>query len=290
MHYKKITRLGKDVIEIQEYGFALFGAPGKARKRKEGKTDAQAKKANEKSRARRMQRLFLANFTKGDLHVIMNFLPGKEPETYEEARKGLRDFLRRLRRYYNKRGHELKCVAVTERGKRKAALHHHLVINSIDDNNLCTMPAIMACWDGGKVSSSSMYEDGNFEKLAEYILKAGGKEENCGAAYYRSRNLKEPEPERILKIGNVPTEQKAPEGWYVVKDSVEEGINPYSQKRYQRYLLRRNTPVREQDARVAFLPQKNRQIQKKKTRKPDTLIGKAASAARSFFRRKRRHT
>ena len=287
MYYKKVTRLSRDVIEIQEYGFALFGAPGKARRKKGARTEAQAKKSNEKSRARRMQRLFLANFTKGDLHVIMNFLPGKEPATYEDARKGLRDFLRRLRRYYNARGHELKCVAVTERGKRKAVLHHHLVINSIDDNNLCTMPAITACWNEGKVTSSPMYEDGNFEQLADYILKAGGKEENCGAAYYRSRNLKEPEPERILKIGNVPAEQTAPAGWHVVKDSVEEGVNPYSQKRYQRYLLRRNTRP-EETMRVPFLP-KTQIRAKKRERRPDTLLERAKEAARSFFRQKRRH-
>ena len=238
MYREMVTKLGSDVIEVRR-SMGMFGAPGKSRQAKRGKTTAERKRINAKVRARYIQRLLLHNFKPGDLHVTLQYRKEDRPETYEEGMRKLRVFLKRLRRYYKERGHILKYIGVTERGKRRAVLHHHIVIEAIDNNSLHTLPAISKCWEG-YTKVSVMYEDGNFEQLAEYLTKAEGKEEVRGASYIRSRSLEEPKPEkRVVFRKTWDKEPTAPEGWYLVKDSLVNGINRHSGKPYQRYLLRR---------------------------------------------------
>lgn len=228
--------LGDDTIEIQRYAYGLFGAPGKKRS-KRGKQTEQSRKKNKKQRGRYIQRLMLANFKPGDLHVILQHRKEDRPETFEDGKNRLKAFLRRIRKYYKDRGYECKYIAVTERGKRRAVLHHHIILEAIDENAMHTLPAITACWDG-YVKTSVLYEDGNFEQLAEYLVKAEGKEECEGASYSRSRNLKEPvvEKKTVFRRGwdETPT---APEGWKIT--GLVNKINPYTGKPCQRYFLKR---------------------------------------------------
>ena len=268
MHIKKVTRLGSDVIEVQHYGFSLLGGPGKQRAEKKKRTDQQGKENNLRSRARHIQRLLLHNFKPGDLHIVLHFLPEKRPETYGEAVNKLRLFLRRVRKYYKERGYAFKYIAVVERGKKKAALHYHVITKSIDDNNLVTLPALSACWEG-KLRSYDMYEQGDFEQLADYLVKADGKGECEGATYHRSRNLEEPVPEKeVVYFKRFPEEPEVPKGWYVVKESVRRGRNRYTQKPYQRYLLRRcATPGRKEVSDI-HVGQKTREKRQEGARRP----------------------
>ena len=242
MYIEKVCQLGTDTIEIQRYAFGMFGAPGKERSPRSAKQTEAARKKNRKNRARLIQRLMLCNFKPGDLHVILQYRKDDRPETFTEGVERLRTFIRRIRKYYRERGFELKYIAVTERGKRRAVLHHHIILETIDENALHTLPAITACWDG-YVKTSVMYEDGNFEKLAEYLTKDEGKEECEGASYMRSRNLKEPVVERHVVFKKTwEKEPEAPEGWYIDKDTVINGTNDYTGKPYQRYFMKRIKP------------------------------------------------
>ena len=71
-------------------------------------------------------------------------------------------------------------------------------------------------------------------------MKAETKEECGWCTYSRSRNLIVPKPKkqkiyrkRWLK------EPRAPVGWYVVKDSVVNGENPYTKAPYQHYTIKK---------------------------------------------------
>lgn len=241
MYRETICKLGDDVIEVRR-SMGLFGGPGKSRKAKSNKTTAERKKHNAKTRARYIQRLLLHNFKPGDLHVTLQYRKEDRPKTYEEGMERLRAFLKRLRKYYKDRGHILKYIGVTERGKRRAVLHHHIVIEAIDDNALHTLPAITKCW-GGYTKASVMYEDGNFEQLAEYLTKREGKEDGSGASYIRSRSLEEPRPEkRIVFRKTWNKDPEAPEGWYIDKNTLINGTNAYTGKPYQRYFMKRIKP------------------------------------------------
>lgn len=242
MYIEKVCQLGSDTIEIQRYAFGMFGAPGKERRPKSAKQTEADKKKNRKNRARLIQRLMLCNFKQGDLHVILQYRKEDRPKTFREGVERLRAFIRRIRKYYRERGFELKYIAVTERGKRRAVLHHHIILETIDENTLHTLPAITACWDG-YVKTSVMYEEGNFEKLAEYLTKEEGKEECGGASYMRSRNLKEPVVERRVVFKKTwEKEPEAPEGWHIDKESLINGTNGYTGKPYQRYFMKRIKP------------------------------------------------
>lgn len=238
MFKEKIYRLGRGVIEVGRTE-NICGCLQRGKQRK--KTTEQAKKANERNRVRQLQRMLHANFKPGDFHVILAYKKGEEPETYGQAQKDVRRFLRGAREYYHDRGHTLKYIGCTERGKRKAVLHHHFIVECIDADNLHTVTALRKFWPGN-CKWFDLYEEGDFGKLAEYLAKAAGKEEAHGARYYASRgNLIRPKPEVRIRPGRIPEEPEAPQGWYVVKDTLHTGTNPYNGKRYQRYLLKRLT-------------------------------------------------
>lgn len=279
MYKETVCRLGNDVIEVRR-SMGLFGGPGKSRQAKRGKSTEERRRMNAKTRARYIQRLLLHNFKAGDLHVTLQYRKEDRPGTYEEGKERLRLFLKRLRKYYKDRGHILKYIGVTERGKRRAVLHHHIVIEAIDDNALHTLPAITKCWDG-YTKVSVMYEDGNFEQLAEYLTKTEGKEGGSGASYIRSRSLQEPQPEkRIVFRKTWEKEPTAPEGWYLVKDSLVNGVNLHSGKPYQRYLLRRikTTKIAPKPTKTV----KKRQQETVSVRKK-SILEKLRRAAGRFF-------
>lgn len=233
MYVETIYRMG-DVIEVKRRSGLYMGAPGRARAKKSKATKDEVKKQNEKNRGRHLQRLLLANFKAGDLHIVLQYRKEDRPEEYADALKRIRLFIRRIKKYYQDRGHRLKYIAVTERGKKRSVLHHHIVLQGIDENGLNTLPAVTKCWDG-YVKASVMYEDGEFAQLADYLIKAAGKEEKQGATYIRSRNLTDPEPEKVLKFGRIKDD--APDGYEIIKDSAEEIKNRYGT--YKRFLARK---------------------------------------------------
>lgn len=236
MFKQKVYRLGRGVVEV---GRTENVCGSLLRGKRKKKTTEQAKKANERNRVRQLRRILHANFKPGDFHVILAYKKGEEPDTYEEAQEDVRRFLRGARKYYHDRGHTLKYIGCTERGKRKAVLHHHFIVECIDTDNLHTVTALRKFWKG-HCKWFDLYEEGDFAQLADYIAKAAGKQESRGARYYASRgNLIRPQPEVTLHRGRIPDEPEAPAGWYVVKDSLHTGTNPYNGKRYQRYLLKR---------------------------------------------------
>lgn len=145
-----------------------------------------------------------------------------------------------MREAYKKAGIPFKWIAVTERGKRGQVLHHHLVIEDIRRDGIDTVKLVKKLWTYGSEFFVSLYDDGEYEKLAEYIVKAETKEEGGWCTYSRSRNLKPP----VKIVKDVPHKRwrdppVAPEGWYVVKDSVYNGENPVTGQPYQHYTIKK---------------------------------------------------
>lgn len=238
--YRKVIYDMGVVIHVKKYKRGNYGAPGKKREKKEKMTPEDVRKQNERNRWRRLQRLILMNFHEGDWHLILKYRPGERPETYEEAKAHRKKFLDRMREAYKRAGILFKWIAVTERGKRGQVLHHHLVIQDIRRDGIDTVKLVKKLWTYGSAFFSALYEEGEYEKLAEYIVKAETKEECGWCTYSRSRNLEEP----VKKVEDVPRKRwrnppVAPKGWYVVKDSVYNGENPVTGYPYQHYTLKK---------------------------------------------------
>ena len=240
MYVRNEYDLGR-VIQVEHYYPGNYGAPGKPRAPKKKRTPEDIERQNRTNREKKIQRLILANFKEGDWHLILKYKPSERPDTYEDAQKILKTFLDKVRKEYKKKGYQLKYIAVTERGKKGQALHHHIVIENINTPELSTVELIKKMWPGFK-TWIDLYEDGNFENLAQYIVKIETKEEQekGKATYSRSRNLKIPKPKRKkLMRKRWPEDPKPKKGYFIIKDSVYNGINPVTQYPYQHYTMQR---------------------------------------------------
>lgn len=236
MYIEKSWDMG-DVVEIHKFYPGNYGAPGEKRKAKSKISPEALAKQNERIRKEKLQRLILANFHEGDWHLVLKYKKDKYPETYEEGREQLKRFLRRMREQYQEYGYEFKWIAVTERGKKKAILHHHLVIEDIPE--IKTTKLVKKLWDG-ITNFTDLYSDGEYEQLADYLCKKETKEENKGCTYSHSRNLKVPEPVIEKKYKRRwPEEPEVPKGWYLVKDSLWNGTNKLTGMPSQRYKIKR---------------------------------------------------
>lgn len=235
-YVRKEYDLGR-IRQIEKYYPGNYGAPGKPRGKKRNRTPEDIDRQNRTNREKKIQRLILANFKEGDWHLILSYKKDERPGSNEEAKKQIQKFLADMRKEYKKAGYEFKYIYVTEKGK-KGAWHHHLIIEDIVDHNLITTKLVQKYWKYGHPTFNPLYEDGEFENLAEYIVKKETKEDQEGCTYSRSRNLIVPEPTReIIHRRRWQEEPKAPKGWYVDKNSLINGINPVTGYPYQHYTL-----------------------------------------------------
>ena len=229
--------LGK-IIQVEKHYPGNYGAPGMPRQKKRKRTPEDIARQNRTNKEKKIQRIILANFKEGDWHLILKYRPGQRPEEYEKAKKQLKKFIQDMRKAYKAAGIPFKYIAVTERGKKGQALHHHLVIEDIQTNNLNTVKLVKKLWNGTE-AFIDLYEDGDYQKLAEYIVKKETKEESGWATYTRSRNLITPVPKKkIIKRKRWAMDPKPKKGYYIVKDSIVNGFNPVTDYPYQHYTMR----------------------------------------------------
>ena len=203
------------------------------------RTPEDIERQNKTNREKKVQRLILANFHEGDWHLVLKYKKELRPESLAEAKKQVQKFLADMRKAYKKAGYQFKYIYVTERGKQ-GACHHHLIIEDIAELGLNTKKMVMKHWQYGSKAFIPLYEDGEFENLAEYIVKKETKEEAEGCTYSRSRNLIVPEPQReIIHRRRWQREPKPEKGWYIVPDSLVNGENPVTGYPYQHYTMRK---------------------------------------------------
>lgn len=190
----------------------------------EHRTPEDMEKVNERNAQRRLMRLILTNFCRENGDLFVTFTYG-ESVTEEEAKKGERNLLARIRRLREKKGLEaLKYIAITE---KQGKWHHHVIMNGG-----LTLEDIKQVWGerGKRISLSVLDDSYSYEDLSKYLVKshkpkkgAEGEaaEENQKQArqkgerrWHGSRNLKQPkETKRTLKRAPRPGEPKARKGY-----------------------------------------------------------------------------
>lgn len=241
MPHVKNTYRYKNVVEVERVFAGRLGRGGSREKRKVP-TPEEMEKINERNAVNKLRRKIYANFEPGDLFLTLTYKREQRP-TPEEAAKELKRYIARIRSIYRRNGQELRYIVVTEHTDK--AIHHHIILNDLPDGAGGKLAA--GQWKRGGVNCKYLYENGQYELLASYLIKETGKNfrkpgnpEKC--RYSCSRNLVEPKKvTRQLKRDDWPEEPRIPKGYELVKESLHNGINKLGY-RYQYYRLIRITP------------------------------------------------
>lgn len=255
MYIKKTVISGK-VVEIEKYHTGRYGQKGIKPKKKEKPTSEQAEKINERNAIKKLRRKINANFKENDYHTVLTYAKDQRPDL-ETAKRIIKKFLKDLRKEYKTKGNELKYIIVTEwKGK---TIHHHIILNNIQG----TDQIIKKHWTYGRPHNTLLDDSGNYEKLAEYLVKETKKtfrdEENPNKLRYScSRNLKEPvEKIEIIRANTWKEDPKPIKGYEIIKDSVKSGVSGITGYGYQYYTMIRIGEEREQKGKK----QKNERLQ-----------------------------
>lgn len=235
MAFQRKTYTFPDAIEVEEYHRGRYGAPGMHRKKKTFVTPEQIARRNQYNKMVRCRRKLRQHFKKNDLFVTLTYKREERPEDMDAAKKDFKEFIRKVRKKYRKAGKELKWICNIENGT-KGAWHVHLVVNRIQDVGII----IAETWTHGIVDIRLI--DGDMAKLAPYLTKEPCTEKRLReSSYSSSRNLPIPEPKvkEILRPKIWRGVIKIPQGYYLDRDSMCEGINPVTQHPFRLYTLLR---------------------------------------------------
>lgn len=243
----------KKIIEHEFKYAGRYGAKGEKRAQRKKATPEQMKKQNQYNREKLVLRKMRNNFKRGDLWITLKLKKG-ERASAQEILKIREKFLRQLRGVYKKRGRALKYMCRIEIGER-GGIHIHILVNRIKGTP-GTAEVISQIWGrltGGHVNYTPVYEEGHFKDLADYLVKKP-KEEITGqltlfgteeerkifSEYTCSKNLELPEKEthdykhwtlrKLIENGPEPKP-----GYYIDRDSIRHGVNPYTGMSYYYY-------------------------------------------------------
>lgn len=182
---RKYREVKYECGEFLDVEFFPVYKKSKSRRSRFNPTSEGQKLLNQKRSQRRLTRLIHANFTQKDYALHLTYDENNMPESEDVAKRNVQNYLRRLKRLYQKLGHELKYICVTEKGKKSARLHHHLIISggvSRDD--------VEKLWKMGRANTKRLqFDDNGVAGLSHYISKQ--------ALFYRrwnsSKNLIDPD-------------------------------------------------------------------------------------------------
>lgn len=133
------------------------------------KTSEEMPEANMRQASRKLARKINANFKPGDWHVVLTYHKETRPDP-ATAHKTIKKLIDGLRGRYRKNGFEMKYILVTE--YKNKAIHHHLIINNVNDGKTTTSDYIRELWKGnGNPKFVFLYDNGEYRRLADYFIK-----------------------------------------------------------------------------------------------------------------------
>ena len=234
MIYREKRIKAGEFLEVEIYPITPLER-SKSRKRKLKESRKEQKNLNDKNAKKKLRRLINHNFTERDLVVHLTYTDKTLPTSEDEAKKDVKNFIRRVKRKRQKAGlPEVKYIAVFEyvnydpqnKDKRKKVrMHHHIIMSAMDRDELEKL------WDKGRCNADRLQADEKgFESLANYISKnpKGSKR------YSRSKNIVEPEIQindskwtrrKVMQVSQCPEDRELFEklypGWTFTQCSVE---------------------------------------------------------------------
>lgn len=230
-YIEEIAICGK-VIEVTRRYSSRFGKKYIPRSCNKNPTKEDMKKVNMKNSFIKLRRIFNTNFKPKDIYVTLTYRKNERP-TKEQAKKNIKNFMKRLRRYYKKNNMELKYILVTGYGRN--SIHHHLVINSMDARDLTDL------WPYGRPSIKYLDDKNQYNDLAKYFIEhhqKNRKEVITTKKWSTSRNLKKPIIiKKVIGRNRYRKEPKAKKGYYIDKNSIVNAIHEITGQPYLFYSM-----------------------------------------------------
>lgn len=240
-----------DVIEHEYKYMGKYGAKGEKRAPRKKATPEQMERQNHANKIKRVKREILLNFHPWDLWLTLKYKRGTRKYT-KEVLADVKEWTDKLRKVYKKAGEKLKWIRRIEIGKY-GGIHVHILINrprTIKDIDLICKEL----WGRAGINFQSLREEGGYEQLAAYLCKKGDDEtegqlsflpdedrKRC-ISYSTSRNLIRPEDVRERKkythwtMRKIISDGPKPRpGYYIDKNSIRTGINPFTGMSYYYY-------------------------------------------------------
>jgi hypothetical protein len=209
----------KNILIVKKY-HNLFAMPTKETLRKKRgpavnqTTEAQEKK-NERHRKEKNMRLLIDNFKSGDYYITFTTA---EKLTAEEFKAEMKNFMRRLRREYEKRmGEKLKYFRVMENLIGRGRPHAHMLIPKF-----CPAEIIRGLLDGMWAADHVNVDiyGGKAQdayNVASYFSKQDKKEHGAKIDTSRGNLIRKKPKKEIIHRETFRDEIIAPKGYYVVK-------------------------------------------------------------------------
>lgn len=235
-------------VEWFEYSEEEQQAVRQARRTKSRASPPKIKRLNDERSRKYFQWLFHNNFQKGDYYITLSF--AREPPK-EQAKKEFKNFIRRVRRIYEKSGVKFKYMYICEGGTGKQRTHFHFICNKLDTIDKRVL--VERCWQLGYTNSRELqqYSDDGLIPLSKYLMKSKGDAEKYERAWNCSTNLKRPDEviddnsisrKKMRKMQDARrnddvkrTVERIYIGWRVIDYDV--GENPVTGRMYARFKL-----------------------------------------------------
>ena len=243
MPYIEEVCIAGQTVEVSKYYSFRVHTKGEKRISTGEETSEAQKKINQRRAGINLRRLMNNNFKDGDFLIRLDFHE-VHPQTSEEMQGLMSNFIRRLKREYQKTEIDLKYIYVKELGKR-GGRHIHLMVNQ----NFPDL--IRKCWGYGGIHIDPLISNGQYRKIAEYFIKYAAKTEETegkliGKRWYASRNLVPPKVrKRVITSNTFRNKVKLIKGYYLDSETERYGISESTGYEYFSYtLIKQNEPKR----------------------------------------------
>lgn len=230
MYIQRITISGK-IMEIQKMHKPGYHTPINRASRMSPTPDYMAI-INDRRAYKQLARLINNNFETNDLFVTLTYTvdarPGTQKQTKEDSEKFLRDF----KRLAGKLGVPAKYVGVSNFNWRGVPHHHFIMSGSLCPDD------IQQIWTMGRINIKRLDDSGDYTRLADYLLRHTSNQNNRVHAkrYLRSRNLAMPVIiEDAINPDSWRDPPKAPDGYFLLTDSIVTYVNSVTGYPYQYY-------------------------------------------------------
>ena len=160
----------KNVIEVEEFHDGRYGAPGQKREKRKKPTKEQMEKVNQWNKEKKARHRLRMHFEIGeDWFTTLTYRREARPPDMKTAQKHFRNFCKRMKKEFLKRGYELRWIRNIENTTTNN-WHIHLVIKDLPGTNIIKL--MSQAWPHGKVKDPQiLYEKGELADLAAYITK-----------------------------------------------------------------------------------------------------------------------